>query len=92
MMLHKFNANQDIRVKLTPVGKQMFREQYAKDCEECSALSKTWDPVPEEDEHGYSKWQFHHLISTFGSKLFCVGNTNYSAIETNMLFEIGEEL
>lgn len=40
-MLYKFNANQDIRVKLTPVGKQMLRKQYSRDCEEYSVLSKT---------------------------------------------------
>lgn len=90
-MFINFNANHIVRVKLTPVGRKLIRDQYAKACEECSVLSKTWDPVPKEDESGYSEWQFHELVSTLGSNMFCVGNTTYSAIETNMMFEVKED-
>lgn len=87
-----FNTNHTVKVKLTPVGRKMIRDQYTKACEECSVLSKTWDPVPKEDEFGYSEWQFHDLISILGSKMFCVGNAKYSAIEPNIMFEVRENV
>lgn len=63
----KFNVNNYVKVKLTELGKQELKKRYIE-------LSK-WYPesmkledfkLPEVDEKGFSKWQLHVLISTFG--------------------------
>lgn len=69
-MIVNFNINDFIYVKLKPVGIAELEKQHRD-------LLKTFPGMgdfeyPEEDADGYSKWQMHQLMSTFG-QLFSTG-------------------
>ena len=65
-----FNINDYVYVKLTPYGKEILD----KDSED---LARYWNKPRDffkrnikEDEDGYSKWQLHNLMESFGKHCF----------------------
>lgn len=59
----EFNVNDYVRVKLTDTGREVIRK-YSEEFLAKSGVELTnW---PKEDEKGWSKWQLHRLMSTFG--------------------------
>ena len=74
-MFKTFNINSDVKVKLTPEGRDIYyeNENYKK--------SVGHYPVLKEDEKGYSTWQLWVLIETFGPHISMVTNL----FETNIL-------
>jgi hypothetical protein len=54
----KFNINQNVLVKLTLYGRNMYFDNYKK-------LTGNY-PNLKEDEHGYTLWQLWELMSYFG--------------------------
>ena len=67
-----FNINHYVYVKLTDVGKKEHRRQYDELWKGQPALY-SYRP-PEEDAEGWSKWQMHDLMFTFGH--LCIGFSN----------------
>ena len=60
-----FNINQTVMVKLTKTGHDElkrqhdeFKQQYPRSC--------IYYEKRKEDESGFSKWQMHDLMNTFG--------------------------
>jgi hypothetical protein len=75
-----FNINDYAFVKLTDKGRAELKLQHEE-----SALHFNMMYVPkQEDEEGWSKWQCHHLMNTFGHMLFGGFDTPF---ETNIKFE-----
>lgn len=60
-----FNINNFVYVKLTEKGKQELRRQ-AKELQKEIPQIKHYYELPKEDEDGWSKWQLHVLMKTFG--------------------------
>lgn len=63
----KFNVNDYVRVRLTPNGRSILRQNYERD----SALIDNPPPftLPDEDAAGWSKWQLWVLMETFGPSI-----------------------
>jgi len=61
----KFNINDKVRVKLTDIGRSVYREHYAV---LDSMLGKERRVIPE-DAEGFSEWQLWRLMSIFGSRI-----------------------
>lgn len=63
-----FNVNSYVRVKLTPLGKNLHRDDHYKFWNEArfpkDAIPNYTPPV--EDENGWSKWQLWSLMEAFG--------------------------
>lgn len=70
----KYNINDKVRVRLTDVGRQIYRE-------ECNALRRAVPSynvsgsVPEDSE-GWSTWTMWELMRLFGTQMY-MGNTAY---------------
>lgn len=65
-----FNMNDHVKVKLTPHGKQLHRQQYddlVKRCGGCPPFA--YSPV-KEDGQGWSKWQLRELMNRFGKHVY----------------------
>ena len=60
----KFNINHDVFVKLTDVGLKELEKQHNEVLLFFPCASK-FEP-PKTDKDGYSKWQLHVLMRTFG--------------------------
>jgi hypothetical protein len=60
-----FNINHYVHVKLTDAGRKMHRVRY-----EALIGERLRDlypyQAPEEDSDGWSRWQLHDLMNTFG--------------------------
>lgn len=67
-----FNVNNEVRVRLTPLGRKIHKEKhealgaaFGKVAHE--AIQKEFKYVaPEEDADGWSTWQLWQLMNTFG--------------------------
>jgi hypothetical protein len=70
----KFNINDSVRVKLTEAGRSQILKQH-KDI-----YGDRWQQYPvrkiEEDSKGWSEWQLHDLMNTFGEMLY-MGNNKF---------------
>lgn len=55
------NVNDYVEVKLTEHGRQIYRRLYAD--------LGIPDPVIKEDAEGWSRWQIHDLMNTFGESM-----------------------
>lgn len=53
----KFNINHEVRVRLTPRGRNII-------------LSTPHEVMPTEDANGWSKWQLWELMRVFGSHCY----------------------
>ena len=71
----KFNLNDKVRVKLTPLGHSIHRANFMKFNDEYFKNAPNSKPAynpPEEDANGYSVWQLWDLMHEFG---FMMNNT-----------------
>lgn len=68
--MKQFNANSYVKVKLTDIGRAEHKKQHDQLCIDAGIR---WAYVPpKEDEDGYSSWQLHGLMNTFGH-MMCIG-------------------
>lgn len=65
----KFNINNYVRVKLTPLGREIHRKQHEDLNNQFPAARLTYR-APEEDADGWSKWQAWELMRTFGNDVW----------------------
>lgn len=65
----KFNINEYVRVKLTPKGKSILREQFEEQHNRMPDIFKEFS-LPQEDSQGFSEWQMWHLFEAFGNHIF----------------------
>lgn len=63
----KINLNQKVKVRITPVGKKHLIQRH-KDLFGDSKDAPKFRP-PQEDDEGYSVWQFWDLIGHFGETM-----------------------
>jgi hypothetical protein len=66
----KFNINDDVKVKLTPVGFEIHRKYWAP------YTSNDYIP-PRVDDEGYSTFQLWDLMVIFGSHIHMWGNNPF---------------
>ena len=82
----KFNINNDVKVRLTQMGKDIFYHQYDE-------LNKIYGRIvcephyPRVDKDGYSRFQLHKLMEMYGQHLHNGGSVehNTSPFETEIL-------
>jgi len=72
-MLVEFNINDYVYVKLTAAGKQEFRRQVEELEDYWKKPRGALSNHKEEDADGWSKWQMHELMNTFG-EMTTIGN------------------
>ena len=78
-----FNVNHIVYVKLTQIGRLELERQHEK-------LQQTFPNIRDhqpkkEDENGWSSWQMHKLMNTFGHLCY---NGASLPFETGIQFEI----
>lgn len=61
----RLNINDNVRVKLTPYGRQMHRANY--DAMPTATRERYKYSPPDEDESGWSTWQLWDLMREFGT-------------------------
>lgn len=61
----EFNVNDCVFIKLTDVGLAELKKQHSELAKAFPSISAIFTPPPV-DEYGFSKWQLHSLMSTFG--------------------------
>ena len=74
-MLKTFNINSDVKVKLTPKGRELFFN------------NKDYEKYPRtltEDRDGYSTWQLWVLMEEFGEHMY---NSSDNCFETTILID-----
>lgn len=62
----KFNINQNVYVRLTPLGHKILREQHEQLCRDVPAYKRPYFE-PNVDKDGYTRFQMHYLMECFGS-------------------------
>lgn len=80
-----FNINDNVRVKLTPYGKKMLKEDYFTYWNEYNPRMLMEYMAPKEDEYGYSTWQLWDLMAHLG-KYQTLGKVELP-FETDILIE-----
>lgn len=83
MKIFDFNLNEYVLVKLTDIGKIRL-EQNHKDLKISFPKLGEYKPI-KEDIQGYSRWQMHNLMSTFGDMVHIGHDLPF---ETNIKIEI----
>lgn len=79
----KFNVNHEVRVKLTEHGLKILKQQH-DELFMRAMRAPIWQP-PAVDAEGYSKFQLHDLMYTFGECML-LGNS-ILPFETEILLE-----
>ena len=79
-----FNINDNVRVRLTDLGRKIHREQFRKLNAQIPIHAGLKYTPPNEDENGWSVWQLWVLIDTFGEY---VGMCKDPPFETNIEIE-----
>ena len=86
--MKKINLNSEIKVKLTPFGAEIFYRQY--DEVNKRILSNGGEALkPQIDKDGFTKFQLHDFINTFGEYMI-VGQKN--VIEDICIYMDDEDL
>lgn len=86
-MLVEFNINDYVYVKLTDAGRMEIRRQ-AEELEDYWKKPRgTFSNHKEEDADGWSKWQMHELMNTFGGMTFVWGKLPF---ETTIRLEVSK--
>lgn len=65
-MLAEFNINGYVYVKLTDAGRKEIRRRTEELEDYYNKPRGTFSDHKEEDADGWSKWQMHELMNTFG--------------------------
>ena len=79
---HKFNINDNVKVKLTAKGMDILVEKYG-------GKIPQWFHDNYKDENGYYQFQMHDLMKTFGSEMW-MGNK--LPFEPNIYIDFGGSL
>lgn len=83
-----FNVNDNVRVKLTPLGHKILLDDYLTMMLSYSEANRPFPyRAPKEDAEGWSTWQMWHLIQAFGPHV-SMGRKN--PFETNIQIEVVE--
>ena len=64
-----FNVNDHVRVRLTDAGREFHRRRHAQLCGDDPRFPYT----PPKEDGGWSRWQLHHLMATFGPGISMIG-------------------
>lgn len=68
-----FNINEYVKVKLTPHGRRIHKEDHVNFWKEAGRKPPFEYTPPEEDADGWSKWQLHALMEKFGPYMCLIG-------------------
>lgn len=60
----EFNMNNSVKVKLNDIGRAELKRQHDELCSELNIDKEHTDPIA--DDEGYSIFQMHTLMNTFG--------------------------
>lgn len=75
---YSFNINDEILIKLTPIGKDLLKKEHDELFKMYTAENKKdlgiEFTIPKEDEDGYSEWQLWKLMSILGK--YCYNGCN----------------
>jgi len=87
----KINLNDTVKIRLTNAGRKFLLDQHTAWCMTLSPTTRenqlAFNPLPKEDDDGYSKWQMQCLFSTFGSNIsMCLP----LLFDTNIIYEDGQ--
>ena len=63
-----FNANDYVRVKLTPEGRRILEERFLAMSARVPGIGAF--KLPKEDADGWSRWQLWDLMSTYGEHVY----------------------
>ena len=80
-----FNVNQNVKVKITPYGKECLRRNYDRKMSCYAELVYPFE-LPKEDEDGYTTFQLWDLMREFGEYMF-MGNKNPFAMNIKLIKE-----
>ena len=61
----ELNVNEYVKVKLTDIGKKELKRQYDEFVASFPSYRSEFK-LPKEDDDGFSTWQLHSLMNTFG--------------------------
>lgn len=64
----RFNVNHYVKVKITERGMDILRKKHAE-WVNLGVLTSTFTP-PKTDADGWSEWQMHDLMHTFGEHMY----------------------
>lgn len=70
--LVKFNINNYVQIRLTEAGRDILYKQHLQLQKYIQQKNLNYATVPfkiNEDSQGWSRWQFHTLISKFGAAI-----------------------
>ncbi len=73
----EFNVNQNVLVKLNEIGIEELKRQHTELQRHFEKIGEFKPPVS--DDQGYSKWQMHHLMRTFGHMMRIGAHTPFDA-------------
>ena len=62
----EFNLNDNVRVKLTPLGRKLHEEDHCKFWAGVPTAKAPEYTPPKEDQAGWSTWQLWALMEAFG--------------------------
>ncbi len=83
-----FNINDCVRVRLTPHGHKIVREQFRKLNAMLPITADVKFTPPRDDADGWSRWQMWRLMQTFGEHIKLAGPVPF---ETSIEFELDEQ-
>lgn len=83
----EFNINDFVWVRLTDVGREIYRKKFAAVGMDMYGEVIIHYTPPKEDGEGWSRWQLHHLMETFGEHVHLTGPLSFETdirIETKL--------
>ena len=81
----EFNVNNYVKVKLNEAGLNELKRQHYELSKVIPNLREF--RVPKTDQDGYSKWQLHSLMNTFGHMMTLSNEVAFDAV---IKIEIGD--
>lgn len=84
--MKSINLNDNVKVKLTPLGAEIYYNQNKDLIDAYPQLREALKPrMPKIDSEGYTEFQLHHFISLYGEH---IGITKQNVIDPlNIYFE-----
>lgn len=75
----KFNINNNVKVKLTQMGRDIFYN-HIEEINKCYSKVVVEPYYPEVDENGYSEFQLHELMRLYGKHLSMGGTVERNTL------------